>query len=256
MVNQGSFQGNLVLCGFMGCGKSSVGKRVARLLQKKYVDVDQYIEKKEKMTVAKLFQLYGEAGFRQRETAAVEELSRQKNMVVACGGGTVLFPANVEALHKGGGVILLLDVPVAALQERLKGDKRRPLLQQPNRREVIDRLYRERVPQYLQAADAVIDAGAPAVVVAKRVVHWVDTQFPPASSLEKPRDRSSQGNAQQSRKKGSHKRRRPPQKGNPSRNGTVPNQASASGQRAGKTSRPVTTSTREEKDRDKSTSKK
>ena len=89
--------------------------------------------------------------------------------VIASGGGTVLYPKNVELFHQGGSVILYLDVPLAALQERLKNDKRRPLLQVPDRRQVIARLYRQRCPQYRAAADRVIDAGAPAIVVAKRI---------------------------------------------------------------------------------------
>lgn len=162
-------KGNIVLCGFMGCGKTSVGRRAARLLGRELCDLDQYIEKKEGMSITEIFARYGEGGFREREAQAVAEVSRKEGMVVASGGGTVLFPHNVELFHQGGGVILFLDVPLAALQERLKNDKRRPLLQKPNRRQVIEELYRERCPQYRAAADVIIDAGAPPVVVARRI---------------------------------------------------------------------------------------
>ena len=81
----------------------------------------------------------------------------------------MLYPANVECFHRLGGTILFLDVPVAALQERLKRDKRLPLLQVPNRRQVIAELYEKRVPLYQAAADVTIDAGAPPLVVAKRI---------------------------------------------------------------------------------------
>ncbi len=162
-------QGNIILCGFMGCGKSSVGRRAAKLMNRQFCDLDSYIEEKSGMTVKEIFAKEGEAGFRAREAQAVEEVAAKKGMVIASGGGTVLAQHNVDAFHKHGGRILFLDVPVAALQERLKNDKRRPLLQVPDRRRVIAELYEKRCPLYRAAADLVIDGGAPAVVVARRV---------------------------------------------------------------------------------------
>lgn len=161
--------GNVVLCGFMGCGKTCVGKRAARLMRKRFCDLDQYIEKKEGMTVSEIFAAYGEEGFRQRETQAVKEVSQEKDLVIACGGGTVLFPQNVKAFHEGGSLILLLDTPLPMLQERLKNDKTRPLLQKPNRRQVIANLYKSRIPLYRAAADKTVKAAAPPWIVAKRV---------------------------------------------------------------------------------------
>ena len=171
----------IVLCGFMGCGKSSVGRRVAKLLNRQFCDLDNYIEQKAGMTVAEIFAREGEQGFRIRETQAAEEVASRKGMVIASGGGTVLSQRNVEAFHKHGAHILFLDVPVAALQERLKNDKRRPLLQVPDRRRVIAELYEKRVPLYRAAADLVIDGGAPAVVVAKRVAERFQAA-PPAKN--------------------------------------------------------------------------
>ena len=161
--------GNIILCGFMGCGKTSVGKRVAKLLNRQFCDLDNYIEKQTGMTVTEIFAKEGEQGFRTREAQAVEEVASQKGLVIASGGGTVLSQKNVDCFHRYGGKILFLDVPVAALQERLKNDKRRPLLQRPDRREFIASLWEKRCPLYQAAADMTIDGGAPAVVVAKRV---------------------------------------------------------------------------------------
>ena len=90
--------------------------------------------------------------------------------MVASGGGTVIIPHKVELFHQNGSTILFLDVPLAALQERLKNDKRRPLLQKPNRRQVIEELFNQRIPLYRAAADITVDAGAPPVVVARRIV--------------------------------------------------------------------------------------
>ncbi len=177
--------GNLVLCGFMGCGKTCVGKRLARMTGRKFCDLDQYIEKKEGMTVSEIFAAYGEEGFRQRETQAVREIAGEGGMVVACGGGTVLFPQNVAAFHEAGSVILLLDTPLPVLQERLKNDKKRPLLQKPNRRQVIADLYKKRIPQYRAAADVTVKATAPPWIVAKRIAAMKDLD-----------DRRGGGNAQ------------------------------------------------------------
>lgn len=162
-------KGNIVLCGFMGCGKTTVGKRVAKLLNRNFCDLDAYVEKKAGMTISQIFERYGEQGFRSRESQAVKEIAKSTDMVVACGGGTVLSQENVGSFHEGNGIILFLDVPVAALQERLKNDKKRPLLQKPNRRQVIAELFEKRCPLYRKAADVVVDAGAPAVVVARRI---------------------------------------------------------------------------------------
>lgn len=161
--------GNIILCGFMGCGKTSVGRRAAKLLGRELCDLDHYIEQREGMTITEMFAKFGESGFREREARAVEEVSKRGGLVVASGGGTVLFPHNVEVFHQSGGTILFLDVPLAALQERLKNDKRRPLLQKPNRRQVVEELFNQRAPLYRAAADIRVDAGAPPIVVARRI---------------------------------------------------------------------------------------
>lgn len=161
--------GNIVLSGFMGCGKSTIGRQLAAAMNMKFVDMDRYIEKKEGMTVSEIFAEKGEAYFRALETETVRELSESRAYVIATGGGTLMRSENVEEFHRGGGVIYFLDVPLAALQERLKNDKRRPLLQTPDRRAVVERLLNERKPQYLASADVVVDAGAPTVVVVERI---------------------------------------------------------------------------------------
>ncbi len=159
----------IILCGFMGCGKTSIGWRLAERLNCKFVDMDQYIEFKENMKVADIFAQKGEKAFRQAERLAAEELMALDHVVIATGGGTVLNPDNVEIFHRGGGVICFLDVPIAALQERLRRDVKRPLLQRPDRREFITKLHAERYPRYKVACDRVIDAGAPAVWIAKNM---------------------------------------------------------------------------------------
>ena len=126
---------NLILCGFMGCGKTTVGRRLAALSGRELVDMDAYIEKEQGKTVREIFDTLGESAFRQMETEAARALSQKNGLVIASGGGTVLNPENVRLLRQSG-KILLLDVPLAALQERLKSDTQRPLLQRPDRREL------------------------------------------------------------------------------------------------------------------------
>ncbi len=170
--------GNIVLSGFMGCGKSTVGRRLAAALNMQFVDMDRYIEEQTGLKVREIFERYGEAHFRALETETVRTLSAGTDYVVATGGGTLMRPENVAAFHAGGGTIYFLDVPLAALQERLKNDKRRPLLQVPDRRAVIEQLLAERRPQYLASADVVVDAGVPTVVVVRRICALRGVELP------------------------------------------------------------------------------
>ncbi len=162
-------QGNIVLSGFMGSGKSTVGRRLAAALNMKFIDMDRYIEKKTGKTVSEIFSECGEMHFRALETETARTLSRERHYVIATGGGTLMREENVKAFHEGGGRIYYLDVPLRALQERLKNDKRRPLLQTEDRNAVIEKLLNERRPKYLNSADVVVDAGAPIVVVVRRI---------------------------------------------------------------------------------------
>ncbi len=146
---------NIVLCGFMGCGKSTVGKNLARKTGRRFVDMDRYIEEKEGMTVSDIFAQYGEEGFREREHAACLELAQSHSLVIAAGGGALTFARNVEAF-RGRDTIVLLDVPLRVIRYRLRNDKKRPLLQRPDKDKVMADLYRQRRPQYLAAADVVV----------------------------------------------------------------------------------------------------
>ena len=146
---------NIILCGFMGCGKTTAGKNLARKSGRHFVDMDKYIEKKAGMTVSQIFSEYGENGFRNMEHNACAELAAQHNLVVAAGGGALTFERNVE-IFKGVDTIVLLDVPLDVIKQRLDGDKKRPLLRRKDRDEAMRSLYDERMPKYLAAADVVV----------------------------------------------------------------------------------------------------
>ena len=143
---------NIVLCGFMGCGKSTVGKNLARKSGMKFVDMDSYIVEKAGMTVSEIFEKFGEAHFRDLEHQACVELSEKSNLVIASGGGAFTFERNVK-VFKGKDKIVLIDVPFQVIKYRLRNDKKRPLLQRPDKDEVMKQLYEKRLPMYNNAAD-------------------------------------------------------------------------------------------------------
>lgn len=146
---------NIILCGFMGCGKSTVGKNLARKAGMKFLDMDSYIEEKAGMTVSEIFEKFGESGFRDMEHKACIELSEMSGMVIASGGGAFTFQRNVD-VFKGKDKIVMLDVPLDLIKQRLKNDTTRPLLQRDDKDEAMRELYDKRLPLYLKAADIVI----------------------------------------------------------------------------------------------------
>lgn len=146
---------NIVLCGFMGCGKSTVGKNIARKSGKKFVDMDSYIEEKAGMRVSEIFERYGEQGFRDMEHEACRELSRERNLIIASGGGALTFERNVE-VFKQNDIIVLLDVELDTIKYRLRNDTKRPLLQRPDKDKAMAELYEKRLPLYRAAADVTV----------------------------------------------------------------------------------------------------
>lgn len=146
---------NIVLCGFMGCGKSTVGRNIARKTGKKFVDMDLYIEDKAGLTVSEIFDKFGEDGFRDMEHNACKELSQLKGLIIASGGGAFTFERNVS-VFKGKDTIVLLDVPLSVIKYRLRNDKVRPLLQRPDKDRAMQELYEKRLPIYKNAADIIV----------------------------------------------------------------------------------------------------
>lgn len=147
---------NIILCGFMGCGKSTIGRKLSSRTEMPFIDMDNYIEKKAGITVKEIFEKYGEERFRELETEACGELSEKSNLIIAAGGGTLTFQRNIDILQETGRIVFI-DVKYEILCERLKYDKRRPLLQVENRDEVIKELLKKRLPIYREAASVYID---------------------------------------------------------------------------------------------------
>ena len=147
---------NIVLCGFMGSGKTVTGKALAEKLNMDFVDIDVFIEKKENSSVSDIFQNKGEEYFRRLEIKAAIYLGGLENKVISCGGGTVINPKNVTAL-KQNGELFYLSVSPETVIKRLERANDRPLLAK-DKEATVKALLKSRAPIYEAAADYVIDA--------------------------------------------------------------------------------------------------
>lgn len=148
----------IVLVGMMGAGKTTVGREYARRHSLRFLDCDQELIARTGVTVATIFEIEGEEGFRRRESCLIDELTQASDLVLATGGGVVLNPDNRALLHERA-IVVYLNVPPKVLWERTRHDRNRPLLQVPNPRERIESLYRERDPLYREAAHLIVEGG-------------------------------------------------------------------------------------------------
>jgi shikimate kinase len=150
--------GNIFLVGMMGAGKTSVGKLLARHLGKTFYDSDQVIEGRTGVKIPVIFELEGEAGFRAREAAVIEEFTALENVVLATGGGAVLAPRNRELL-KTCGTVVYLRASVNELWSRTRHDRNRPLLQTADPFARLCELHAQRDPLYREVATVTIETG-------------------------------------------------------------------------------------------------
>jgi len=146
---------NIVLTGFMGTGKTEVGKELSRLLDMKLIDVDTEIEKSRKLTINDIFKKFGEPRFREIETEMIKNLSEKKNIIISTGGGAVLKQENMNALRKNGVIVCLTASPETILK-RTSRNNDRPLLQVENPLKKIKELLNFRKPFY-EKADIIIN---------------------------------------------------------------------------------------------------
>ncbi|KRG33079.1 shikimate kinase AroK [Psychrobacter sp. P11G3] len=149
---------SVFLVGPMGAGKTTIGKLLAKQLGRTFVDSDWYIESQTGADIAWIFAKEGEAGFRERETRAIDELTQNSQIVLATGGGAVMCAENREFL-KQRGIVVYLNAPVEVQLARTSKDKSRPLLQQPNPRKILQELYSARDPLYRQVAHIIMPTG-------------------------------------------------------------------------------------------------
>jgi shikimate kinase len=163
----------IFLIGPMGSGKTTVGRQLARRLGMEFLDLDLELQKRCGVEVAVIFEIEGEAGFRDRESALLDELSQRRGLILATGGGSVLRETNRRMLSERG-LVVYLQTSVDQQLKRLERDKQRPLLQAPDRRQRLTEMAEARNPIYEECAELVIRSAniAPAAMadkVARRI---------------------------------------------------------------------------------------
>ena len=166
---------NIYIVGFMGTGKTVVGRALSRRLKVEFVDLDARIEEKEKETIACIFKSKGEEHFRRVEKEALSEAVANDRSVISCGGGVVLDPANISAMKKTG-ICVCLSASAEEILRRIGVTTHRPLLHGPNPLEKIQSLLSSRDPCYRQA-DILIDTTNLSV---EEIVALILEKLPPA----------------------------------------------------------------------------
>jgi len=146
---------NIVLTGFMGAGKTAVGRELSHLLGWKIIDVDEEIVKAQGTTINELFGKFGEAGFRDIETEMIKKVARNRNVIISTGGGAVLRKENMDILREHGTIVCLW-ASADAVYKRTSSNGERPLLRVENPRRRIEELLEYRRPFY-EKADMVLD---------------------------------------------------------------------------------------------------
>ena len=177
--------GNIFLVGLMGAGKTTIGRALAKKLDKQFVDSDHEIEARSGVSIPVIFEIEGEAGFRQREADVLRALTAREGIVLATGGGAILRPEN-RALLKSRGTVIYLRADINQILQRTAKDKNRPLLQTENPQQRLEQLSREREPLYREVAHLVVDTGRPNISSLVQVILMQLAEIAPASGGSPP----------------------------------------------------------------------
>jgi shikimate kinase len=166
---------NIALFGFMGVGKTSVGRLLSELLEMEFVDLDNMIVMVAGMDIPSIFRKRGESGFRILEKKITIEVADKDGLVIACGGGTVLDDENLQALRKNSKMVLLTaDLDTILRRVEVDGNTR-PLLFSDEKTEPVKLLIEERMPKYLEAADLIVDTSGISVnCIAQEIIKNLD----------------------------------------------------------------------------------
>lgn len=157
----------IYLCGFMGCGKTTVGKILSRKLNCDFIDMDDYIVKREKMTIPQIFSEKGEQYFRETETEVIKELA-EKNGIIACGGGAMLKKENAD-IASSAGTTVYIETPFETCYARISGDTNRPIVMN-NTKEELNFIYESRVSVYKQNSEVTVSGNGSAEEIADRII--------------------------------------------------------------------------------------
>ena len=156
----------------MGAGKTTLGRQLARRLDKRFIDADHELEARLGVSIPTIFEIEGEAGFRDREEALIAELTELSGIVLATGGGAVLRPSSRSQL-KANGTVLYLHAEPETLWQRLRNSRHRPMLKTADPRNRLVELYRFRDPLYREVASHIIESDRETVM---RFVRWLDAE--------------------------------------------------------------------------------
>jgi shikimate kinase len=167
---------NIVLTGFMGTGKTAVGRHLANELHIPFIDVDMTIAKKAGKSIQQIFTSQGEDAFRELETSALMAVAGNDKTVIATGGGALLSEKNREILQRNG-ILICLTAKMGTLLERLKDDLTRPLLAGENLEHKIARLMKERQDVYKLCALQVDTEGKTIAQVSNEIIEKVRPQW-------------------------------------------------------------------------------
>lgn len=160
---------NIYIVGFMGTGKSSVGRELAGRQKLDFADLDNLIELKEKRPISDIFAKEGEAYFRRAEKEALREVSRENNFVIACGGGIMIDPENIKIMKETGKIICLTARPEVILK-RVSGTNKRPLLNVADPKKQIELLVEKRAVGYAQADETINTSELSVKEVAEKIL--------------------------------------------------------------------------------------
>lgn len=170
----------LFLCGFMGCGKSALGRVLAEQLKMPLIDMDEEIVRQSGMTIPEIFEQKGESYFRKLESDMVRTLAQQPG-IVSCGGGAMVNPVNAMTVEQYGGIVVYLQQSFAVCYERIRNDKNRPIVQSHTKEE-LQQLFEKRERWYQVNATYSVLAGDTPEESAERVKQilkkWSPQFFP------------------------------------------------------------------------------
>lgn len=157
---------NIALCGFMGCGKTCIGREIAKATGRKLVDTDELIEKEQKVTISQIFAYKGEDFFRELEFEMCKKAAEMKDTIISTGGGAMTFQRNVDAIKKGATVVFL-DADFDTICKRVGDGATRPLFKN---RENAKKLYDERREKYIAAADIIVNGNDSPAKIASEII--------------------------------------------------------------------------------------
>ncbi len=162
---------NVALIGFMGTGKTAVGKVLAKKLNREFIELDALIEQKAGKSIPEIFQQHGEVAFRELEIEVTKEIASKEHLVIACGGGIVLNKINIDRLKSNSVIVYLTASPNIILKRTLTDGEGRPLLNVSDRASEIRELLKFRKPFYERAADIRLNTSKLDIdVIAKQII--------------------------------------------------------------------------------------